>query len=402
MTDSSITIKPLPMLLDTSLIDCIYHFLNDTEIFSVEKGFKDNHNRVCAVMDRLRCSVPWINTHLNVPKGCRAPYQLPVFMMHASIVKSGVESLLKSFGLYNKDADARNQSSRLYFCNPLKESPLSIDDITNITDNDFFQYFRSLVFAHPQGVKDAKGILLPGEVQYCPFVIERNLQYYESEPDDYVGVMIYSTEESRDFKALRVRFSDITSYIKSRYESLSMLIQHLDTKLKKKEQAWKQVVVDESMSEIDQLRFILKELEKRNAEWPMYHTKELLSYLEAPSSCADNHQLINEYIIIVKKRVPELVHAFMRLDYETYCNIVDELIDHDVPDKLHVDYSLRKIFEYLDDSERCGWAKHDLNIVMNAFASKWVKIDFDLMSKEEIELLVTIACFNERKEYETC
>lgn len=389
------------MLLDTSLIDRIYYFLNETEIFFIDDRFKAKHSCVCAAMDRLREESSWINQHLAVPKGSKAPNRLKSFMMHACIVRSSVISLLNEFGLYAASRDSNNEDSRRFFSSVLKSAPLNIQDISRLTDDSFFQYFRSLVFAHPTGVSDAKGILLNKETQYCPYIIEQYLQECAKDPDDYVGVRIYSNISERDDKTLKVRFSAIKEFLKSRYNDLNLLIKHLDENLKKKERAWRSVVVDTSMSEVEQLRFILSELRKRNAQWPEYYTVELLSYLEAPCSCEENRNRVNEYRAILLKHVPFLVQAFMRLDYSSYCDTIDKLIEHEVPDELHVDYSLQKIFEYLNDPDRYHWVTHDLNIVMKSFAAKWVRIDFQRMPKEEIALLVTIACFNERIEHET-
>lgn len=383
-------------LLDESLINEIYSFLNDTEIFSIREKFKIKHSRVCAVIDRLRISVPWINNHLEVPRGAKAPYRLPVFMMHASIVKSGVESLLKDFGLYNELHDVQKPVSKLYFREPLRESPLNINDSSCITDDDFFQYFRSLVFAHPQGVTSDKKIMRSGETQFCPFIVEQSLQYYASEPDDYVGVMIYSTEQDRDFKTIRVRFVALLNYIKSRFEALKLLTNHLGRALKEEMVSWKRVAVNEDESPVNQLKFILAHLESRHANWPSYYTKEILSLLEAPCSCEDNEGVVMAFRETIIKRLPELVSAFKSLDYERYCTACDELIDHSIPDVLGVSYSVGKIFEYMDDSDRYEWVRHDLRIARESFVDKWVRIDFDSMTKEEIALLVTIACRKER------
>lgn len=67
-------------------------------------------------------------------------------------------------------------------------------------------------------------------------------------------------------------------------------------------------------------------------------------------------------------------------------------------------YQLEKIFSYLhvgsELSSDYKWGLEQAQNFANEFARKWVKINIDKMSADEIKLLVRIACFFEKKEEE--
>ena len=74
------------------------------------------------------------------------------------------------------------------------------------------------------------------------------------------------------------------------------------------------------------------------------------------------------------------------------------------PNEAHLDmnYAVEKVYGFLNDWRNTQdvidgrrWA----NIFSEGFATKWVKIDAEHMSFDEIKLLTNIACYFENKEY---
>lgn len=67
-------------------------------------------------------------------------------------------------------------------------------------------------------------------------------------------------------------------------------------------------------------------------------------------------------------------------------------------------YQLEKIFGYLKVGEEFSanykWGLKQAKNIAAEFAGKWVEIDTDNMSADEIKLLVCVACFFEKKEQE--
>jgi len=383
------------ILLDDALCDSMYSTLNDTNVFKYDEELKSKHSQVCAVLDRLRHATSWINSHPDTPTGVNAPTQLMTFMMFASVVKDSIQNLRRDFGLSSVIFDKGNPESRKYFSDVCFGEPLNIQMDDCPDDDAFFQYFRSLVFAHSGKIALSQGILRPGEVQYCPFIVEHGLKNYASEPDDYVGVMIYSTEADRDWKTLRVRFSVLQEYVKSRYESLGLVLANIEAKIKSSRKAWIKVAVDPNLSPLEQLKFIQAEYVKRCDDWMAYEVGRLIELLESPNSLPENQDCVVAYRKEMEDAVPRLAECFTRLDHSGVIDIVDYFSEHEVDESLKLNYTLRKIFEYLNDADRREWATRDIDMIANDFAKKWVRIDQKVMPVAELKMLITLACFNE-------
>ena len=387
-------------LLDSSLCDSMYNTLNHTTVFSYDEELKTKHSQVCAVLDRLRHATAWINTHQQTPQGQYAPTGLMTFMMFASLVKDSIENLRKAFGVSSVLFDAGRPESHQFFSDVCAREPLNIPYDSCPTDDGFFQYFRSLVFAHSGKITMSQGVLRKNEVQYSPFIVESGLRNYANEPDDYVGVMIYSTEKDRDWKILRVRFSVLKAYLKSRYESLGLVLEKIEKKIRSAHKEWINVKVDLGQSPLEQLKFIRGEFARRGEYCMEYEVRRLIDFLEAPCTITTNFDRVVEYRKDIENAVPRLVECFSALNYSDFIEIVDHFADHEVDESLNLNYTLQKIFEYLNDPERREWATCDIDMVAQDFVGKWVKINQNIMSVSELKMLITIACYFEYSRFQ--
>ena len=382
-------------LLDNSLCDSMYDTLNHTTIFSYDEELKTKHSQVCAVLDRLRHATAWINTHQQTPQGQYAPTGLMTFMMFASLVKDSIENLRKEFGVSSVLFDSGRPESRQFFSDVCTGEPLNIPYGSRPTDDEFFQYFRSLVFAQSGKITKSQGVLRKNEVQYSPFIVESGLRNYANEPDDYVGVMIYSTEKDRDWEILRVRFSVLKAYLKSRYESLGLVLGKIEKKIRSARKEWLNIAVDSALSPLDQLKFIRGEFAKRGEYCMEYEAGRLIELLEAPCSIVENMDRVVEYRKDIENAVPRLVECFSALNYSDFIEIVDHFAKHKIREPQRLNYILLKIFEYLNDSGRREWVARDIELIAQDFIGKWVKIDQKIMSVSELKMLITLACYFE-------
>lgn len=382
-------------LLDKALCDSMYRTLNKTNVFKYNAELKAHHSQVCAVLDRLRYAVRWINNHQEAPQGKNASIGLMTFMMFASEIKSSIEGLRKDFKLTSTLFDSGHSDSRKFFKSVCQSDPLNISSDKCPTDDDFFQYFRSLVFAHSTKVDRPNFMLLSNEIQSCPFIINRSLKKYHDEPDDYVGVMIYSTEKYRDGKVLRVRFSDLKAYLKSRYDSLRLVLDKIKKIIKQSSKTWKLVKVDESLSPVDQLKFMCDKFQERCDDACKYEVQQIIDILESPCSLPENSDRVEMFRKEIISAVPQLVTCFRNLDRDTLHSIVYRFTDNGIDSSGENEYSLEKIFEYLDDPKNHDWAEVHIEMVAKDFIGKWVKIDQQLMSDKEIKMLITLSCYYE-------
>jgi hypothetical protein len=126
-----------------------------------------------------------------------------------------------------------------------------------------------------------------------------------------------------------------------------------------------------------------------------YEVGRLIELLEAPCSIAENRDCVAEYRKDIENAVPRLVECFSALNYSDFIEIVDHFADYEVDESLELNYTLQKIFEYLNDPERREWATCDIDMVAQDFVGKWVKINQNIMSVLELKMLITIACYFE-------
>lgn len=386
------------VLLDETVCDEMYQALNETNVFHYDEQLRKSHLQVCAMLDRLRHATAWINSHQETPRGDTAPIVLMVFMMFASLVKDSIERLLKSFGLSATIFDKGHPDSRRFFAKICQEPPLSIPAADCPTDDDFFQYFRSLVFAHSAMVTKSQGILVPGEVQYCPFILKWVSKNITADADDCVGVMVYSTVEKRNGKELRIPFSTLKAYVKSRYESLRLVQRMVVQKISKAEKEWKTVKVDKLLSPLDQLNFMLNELETRCETAICYELQILIGLLNAPCSIEKNHDCVELFRHEILQSVPRLVDYFETSDYECFVREIENFTNAQLDGRKQINYILRKVFENLGNAEMRDCAILDIETVSKAFAGRWVEIDPSMMPNNEIEMLIRVACFFQKKE----
>lgn len=385
-------------LLEQSVCDSMYSALNDSTIFRYNAEWKAKRSQVCAVLDRLRHASSWINENQETPRGENAPTGLMTFMMFASLIKDSVENLRHDFGGCGSTLfDRTLPESRQFFGDVCRAKPLCILRAPKEcpTDDEFFQYFRALVFAHSGKITKSKRILRDGEVQHCPFIVEHDLMLPEPESDDYVGVKIYSTERDRDGETLRVRFSALKAYLKSRYDSLGRVLEMIQQKIQADRKEWKKVTVDAALPPLEQLKFMRDEFVRRCEDTMVYEVGRLIELLEAPCSLTENQAQVDLFRAEIEKALPQVIDCFTSLDNDRFVSLVDWIDRHDFDPSCKLNYTLRKIFEYLDEDDRRKWATRDIDMIANDFAKKWVRIDQQIMSDAELKMLITIACYNE-------
>ena len=385
-------------LLDETVCDEMYEALNETNVFHYDEQLRDKHLQVCAMLDRLRHATAWINSHQETPRGDTAPTMLMVFMMFASLVKDSIERLRKSFGLSATIFDEGHPDSRRFFAKVCQEPPLSIPSTDCPTDDEFFQYFRSLVFAHSAMVTMAQRILFQNEVQYCPYILKWVTKNKTADTDDCVGVMVYSTVEKRNGKELRIPFSTLKAYVKSRYESLRLVRGMIVRKISEAEKAWRTIKVDKSLSPLDQLKFMMNELETRCETAICYDLQILIDSLDAPCSIEKNHACVELFRHEIIQSVPHLVDYFETPNYECFVREIENFTNAQLDGRERINYILRKIFENLGNAEMRNCAVLDIETVSKAFAGRWVVIDPSMMPDNEIEMLIRAACFFQKKE----
>lgn len=384
-------------LLNPSFCRDFRKAINSSPIFSGDPKYMAKYHLSCAVMDRLDTCIDKLNKYGDYPD---SEEDFLVFMMFASMATDAVKEILAQLGIcrkkdpiYNSDKDYK------YFKEAYLNSSIYNPDASIPTDEEFFQHFRSLTFAHPAETSRQK-FLRKGEIQYSPWVIVNRKAMRLRGCDDAVGVRIYTSLEERilDFK---ISFATLKDYVRARYERISLATKWVYEQIELARINWKTQKINRNQPPLAVLKEISKTLKARCET--NYSIEELIRYMECELTDISNEIVVNTYRCAISDAIPSICDAVDNLDYPLIEELCDNLFKH--PQKMHqmAGYQLEKIFCYLDNnglpdgSSNELWGLQQAKNFYEAFAKKWVNMDIDKMSHTEIQLLVRVACFMESR-----
>ena len=378
---------------DVTYIDDFRKIMN-TPYFQKSKDFSLKFNLCCAVADRLSTCVAYLNKHLKHPK---TEEGFLSFLMFACMMRDAVDAILEEFDVqYNYRNEEQFQffkdvyvNSKIY--NPEKDIP---------TDDKFFEYFRSLTFAHPVETNRAKFLRKElNEKHYCPFVLINRLW---GDPE-CVGARIY-TNVSKDILDVSIPFDRIKNYLKFKYELLPLATDYLNQKYLDLEMEWKKDEVNRSLAPLEILQEIKEKLEQRCEE--TYDVSKLILFLKYKPSLKQNENATLEYQKAIVGCLPSLCDAIEQLDYEKLYSVFESVLYVRPKNVEKIDYQLGCIYANLKsvtDTARYLYTLGCVQWVVKTFAHKCVKLNED-MPADEILVLISAACYLEenKKGKEAC
>lgn len=388
-------------LLDPVFIENFRKAINSSPIFLYDPKYMSRYSLSCAVIDRLETCVEKLNTYDDYPD---SEEDFLVFMMFASMATETVKELLDKLGVRKKKEPIYNSAEDYcFFSEAYINSQIYNPDAKIPTDDEFFEYFRSLSFAHPAETNRQK-FKRPDEVQYSPWVIVNRDVVGLKECQHTVGVRIY-TSLKNDIIDLRVPFSALKEYVRSRYERVSLATTWALEQINNVKVQWRKTKISREQAPIDILREVDKTLVARFEH--AYSVKEAIRYLECDLTDESNQSTVAKYRNAIVEQLPALCDAVDNLDHELAEELCYELYKR--PQKMHsmASYQLEKIFSYLGDNHSVNessdviYGLQQTKYFSEGFAKKWVKINVNSMSHTEIQLLVRTACYLERKEQES-
>ena len=371
-------------LLDRSLVQNLRDVINKTNIFFQDSIEKEKFNLICAVMDRFDYSVSYINNHLNLPIN---EEEIILFLHHCCIIKDGIKETCSILNINNHDT---NIFKEMCVSNPINLLPEEYKG-----DEKFFEYLRSLFFAHPFITNRSIPKLIKGEMQYSPYILNNKLGVLRNSKDS-IGVRVYSNK--RDAFNLYIKFADLQEYILKKYLVINNIIKAFQDIIDQKEANWKKRKVKRNQAEDKILLDIIDILKERYLESNII--QELYDYLTCEISLKENLELVNRYREKIKETIPEIANYVDEMEYEKMYETIVPIINAR-PERAHpsMHYQLEKIFCYLN--EECygdiDWGLKMAEAFSKEFAKNWVIIEPYNMDFKEIKLLTTIACYYESK-----
>ena len=363
---------------------------NETPLFMYNEEYKTCFNLFCAVTDRLESCIEYLNGHAETPK---TEEDFLSFVMFSCMVLDAVNHVLKQLDIEKIDKID-------YFQNICLSKPLNIEKHKCPTDDKFFEYLRSIMFAHPFETNRPK-FFMKHEIQYSPWVIANNPATKFRGIKDGVGVRIYSNKFD-EIKDLIFSFDVLKKYIKSQYLLLDLATEKVKEIVSLKEIEWKKHKINRSLDYLDILKEIKDILKLRHEEY--YDVETVIRYMGCKNTLKENLTSVERFKQGIIEIIPDLCDAIDSLNYEMATEKLDYIL-HQRPWKMHsmANYQLGKIYCDLNETQivsKREWALEQVELFSKEFAKKWVTIIPQEMSFDEIKLLVTVSCYLEKIEQE--
>lgn len=363
---------------------------NETPLFMYNEEYKTCFNLFCAVADRLESCIEYLNGHAETPK---TEEDFLSFVMFSCMVLDAVKHVLKQLDIEKIDKID-------YFQNICLSKPLNIEKHKCPTDDKFFEYLRSIMFAHPFETNRPK-FFMKHEIQYSPWVIANNPATKFRGIKDGVGVRIYSNKFD-EIKDLIFSFDVLKKYIKSQYLLLDLATEKVKEIVSLKEIEWKKHKINRSLDYLDILKEIKDILKLRHEEY--YDVETVIRYMGCKNTLKENLTSVERFKQGIIEIIPDLCDAIDSLNYEMATEKLDYIL-HQRPWKMHsmANYQLGKIYCDLNETQivsKREWALEQVELFSKEFAKKWVTIISQEMSFDEIKLLVTVSCYLEKIEQE--
>lgn len=149
--------------LDESLITKLGVLVMDNaHLFIGVPEYKRYYNLLCVIVDRLKSAVEFLNKNSETPEG---ETQLIVFMTYACMVYDAIGELKTQILHYGTNKKYHN-TEKTYFKNVCMGEPWNLSEDDCLTDEEFFEHFRSLTFAHPYNTARRPVLKIKYGIQY--------------------------------------------------------------------------------------------------------------------------------------------------------------------------------------------------------------------------------------------
>ena len=367
-------------MLDSNLCSRLREVVNKTDIFYKDKIQSQKFDFICAFMDRFDFAVNYLNEHTVKPK---TEIELMTYLMQASIVRDGIKLCYELLGL-------EEEISNSYF----KEYCVRDIECEPANDDKYFEYFRSLSFAHPLDTTRSIPNRLTQEKQFSPYCLIdlHNLRNDE----DAVGVMVYSN--MRESFSLTIPFQTLKDYLNFKYSLITNIINKFNEIIIEMETSWKKRKVNRKQNDIDILKEVVEILEERYLEH--YHIDDLIEYLTCELTVSENKKNVEIFRSKIRGIVLPICDALDNYETDVMNDLCNSVLS--LRPKAHqmMHYQLEKIFCYLNDDGYgdIDWGLTQADAFSKEFAKKWVVIKPYEMNFNEIKLLTSVACYLEYKE----
>lgn len=375
------------MKINEQLLEDLREQINITNIYAEDEKCLRKYNLTCAVLDRLDTAVQYLNNHDNYPA---AEEDFMVYIMFCTMVLDGVKLLLQEL---DKKEEIIIEDKYEYFKNVFINSQLYTNDDTIPTDEKFFEYIRAMIFAHPYETNRQK--FLNKATHYSPWVICNRFTKNFHDITDGVGVRIYVSDKANVIDLI-FSFRILSEYVNSRYKYLQLAVDYYKNEYKLLQEKWAKHKVNLKQKPKCILNEMVEILNERRID--VYSIERLLMYISVDFT-EINDDIVKKYRDVVINCIPEIAKCIDNQDYDRMEQTIDKVEISPKKTYQGFGYHMEKISNYLNESGGQGcnylWGLQQADSYSKEFAKKWVEIDTNYMSGNEIRLLVTVANYFE-------
>lgn len=377
--------------LDPNILAEFRNLINSSNIFYKLNEQKPRWNLICTLLDRLNSAVSYLNLHANQPQ---TEEEFIFIMVFASIVKDGIYKFYEN--VYGKKPSAL-EGKRWFSCASVYDRPF-FNEKTCPTDDVFFEYLRSITFAHPfetsKGNRRNRLFMKDEEIHISPWVFCNSFLYN----NEMVGVRVYTNDNvEQDTLDLLIPFNNLKLYVKERYELIREFISWGESAIDIQNQKWKTKKVNRIGTTSDILLNIKEVLNERFMD--EYLIDDAIDILNYSSNIDKNNIAVSNIKTLIDEKIVNICDSVDNLDYERLYEELDILYKQ--PKNLHqmANYQLEKVFTYLNGPRESiipgsneQWGIIQGKSFFQQYAHKYVSIDFDNMSYLEIRILIRVSC----------
>lgn len=377
--------------LDPNILAEFRNLINSSNIFFKLNEQRPRWNLICTLMDRLDSAVSYLNLHTNQPQ---TEEEFIFIMVFASIVKDGIYKFYEN--VYGKKPSTLEEK-KWFSCASVYDRPF-FNEKTCPTDDVFFEYLRSITFAHPfetsKGNRRNRLFMKDEEIHISPWVFCNSFLYN----NEMVGVRVYTNDNvEQDILDLLIPFNNLKLYVKERYELIREFISWGENAIDIQNQKWKTKKVNRIGTTSDILLNIKEVLNERFMD--EYLIDDAIDILNYSSNIDKNNIAVSNIKTLIDEKIVNICDSVDNLDYERLYEELDIL--YKKPKNLHqmANYQLEKVFTYLNGPRESiilgsneQWGIIQGKSFFQQYAHKYVSIDFDNMSYLEIRILIRVSC----------
>lgn len=399
---------------DYSIKERLSNLLQHTKAFRMDDEHADQFSFACVLQDRLNDAISYLNKHLTPPNSRDEFY---LFMVYADNVFSAVEEFYK-LPMINKKT-LKSLKNKTYFYDSFKRAFPNIAEDEIPTDDNFFKYIRALSIAHPyetsrQTFIDSKNEDLKNrERHYSPYSLTRNDPGFPFSEDGDIEIVVYTNQKGKNkpagFIKIILKYAVIMKFLISKYNLLLPIIKDIETLLTSKEEEWNKYAIDKNLP-IEAFFIELRTIYEKCKENTFFIDEvcEQLAIKLTPGYFK-NEKSLERYREAFQAILPLISEAVSLGDYNTSSHLITEItlarILENTNAPSNISYYHGKITEICGKLKFCKKDEEVLNLttcfkgyvsfLMEEYATKWIEIDFDTMSQQEIEFLLNIARYLE-------